>query len=126
MALFSKVFSTRTLVLTPPLRQMRGGSPRACRELCGSGYDAELDAVRLLESQKAKELDAVRLLKHEKAKDRMIELIWGLGLSGFDLDDLFRGIDNFGPTKRPVIALFTTTGFRALRKVSWEGFGPEG
>jgi hypothetical protein len=42
----------------------------------------------------------------------MIELIWGLGLSGFDLDDLFRGIDNFG--------------FRALRKVSWEGFGPEG
>jgi hypothetical protein len=69
-------------------------------ELCGSGDDAELDAVRRLEREKAKELEAVRLLKDEKtAKDRIIELVRGLGLSGFDLDELVGGIDNFWSDK---------------------------
>ena len=55
-------------------------------ELCGGGGD---DA----------ELDAVQLLKDKKAKDRIIELVRGLGLSGFDLDELVGGIDNFWSDK---------------------------
>jgi hypothetical protein len=54
-------------------------------ELCGTGDDAELDAVWLL--------------KDEKAKDRIIELVRGLSLSGFDLDELVGGIDNFWSDK---------------------------
>jgi hypothetical protein len=51
-------------------------------ELCGGGDCAEIEAVRLLK-------DA------EKAKDRIIERVRGLGLSGFDLDELVNGIDKF-------------------------------
>ncbi|WP_426442889.1 hypothetical protein [Bradyrhizobium genosp. P] len=54
-------------------------------ELCGGGDDAELGAVRLL--------------KDEKAKDRIIELVRRMGLSGFDLDELVGGIDNFWSDK---------------------------
>jgi hypothetical protein len=55
-------------------------------ELCGGGDDAEIDAVRLLK-------DA------EKAKDRIIELVRGLGLSGFELDELAGGIAGFWSDK---------------------------
>jgi hypothetical protein len=54
-------------------------------ELCGGGDGAERDAVKLL--------------KDEKVMDRIIELVRGLGLCGFDLDELVGGIDNFWSDK---------------------------
>lgn len=50
-------------------------------ELCGGGDQGELAAVRML--------------KDEKAKDRIVEMVHGLGLSGFDLDELTGGINQF-------------------------------
>ena len=41
----------------------------------------------------------------EKAKDRIIELVRGLGLSGFDLDELVGGIDNFWSDKAELIEI---------------------
>jgi hypothetical protein len=45
------------------------------------------------------ETEAVRLLKDEKAKDKIIALVGGLGISGFDLEELVAGIGQFWSDK---------------------------
>jgi hypothetical protein len=79
-------------------------------ELCGSGDDAELDAVRLLKDEK-------------KAKDRIIELVRGLGLSSFDLDELVGGINNFWSDKEARNRLIHDDWFPSLEE---DGLGRVG
>ena len=75
-------------------------------ELCGGGDDAESDAVRLL--------------KDEKAKDRIIELVCGFGLFGYDLNDLIGGIDKFWSDKEIRNCLFHDDWFPSLLEASGE------
>ena len=74
----------------------------------------------------APELDAVRLLKDEKAKDRIIELVRGLGLSGFGLDELVGGIDNFWSDKEARNRLIHDDWFPSLEEGELSRVGTRG
>jgi len=87
----------------------------------------EADLLSLVaELQGGDEIEAIRLLKDEKAKDKIIALVGGLGLSGFDLEELVAGIGQFWSDKEVRNRLIHDDWFPSLEEGELEKVGTRG